>query len=161
MRDDEAFLRAIGDRPDDDLPRLIYADYLDERGNYARAEFIRIGCQRARLGLSHAGWHKLAARELALLAGNQPDWEREFEPASIVRFDRGFAAEIEVEAAGFARHYRRILNAGPTPAISLRNAWEALDDLVQLPVDLGVRELSLADNALTNADLEPLLKAGW
>ena len=30
---DAAFLRAIREQPDDDLPRLIYADYLDERGD--------------------------------------------------------------------------------------------------------------------------------
>jgi uncharacterized protein (TIGR02996 family) len=39
---DEAFIRAIVDRPGDDLPRLAYADWLDERddprGAYLRAE---------------------------------------------------------------------------------------------------------------------------
>jgi uncharacterized protein (TIGR02996 family) len=33
MTDDEAFFRAIVDKPDDDAPRLIYADWLDERGD--------------------------------------------------------------------------------------------------------------------------------
>ena len=28
------FLRAIHDRPNDDLPRLIFADWLDERGDW-------------------------------------------------------------------------------------------------------------------------------
>lgn len=40
--DDEAFIRAIVDAPCDDAPRLIYADWLDERddprGAYLRAE---------------------------------------------------------------------------------------------------------------------------
>src|SRR5581483_11873304 len=36
MRDEDviAFLRAVHDRPDDDLPRLIFADWLDERGDW-------------------------------------------------------------------------------------------------------------------------------
>lgn len=42
MNDDEAFIRAIVDRPGDDTPRLAYADWLDEhadpRGAYLRAE---------------------------------------------------------------------------------------------------------------------------
>ena len=40
--EDESFIRTIVDNPDDDLPRLIYADWLDEqddpRGGYLRAE---------------------------------------------------------------------------------------------------------------------------
>src|SRR5262245_37192027 len=43
--DGAALLRAIIDNPDEDTPRLVYADWLDEQGgesNAARAEFIRI-----------------------------------------------------------------------------------------------------------------------
>jgi uncharacterized protein (TIGR02996 family) len=37
----EPFLRAICAAPDDDAPRLVYADWLDEHGHPDRAEFIR------------------------------------------------------------------------------------------------------------------------
>ncbi len=47
--DRAAFLRAIADNPDDDLPRLVYADWLDEHGEPERAEFIRVQCELARL----------------------------------------------------------------------------------------------------------------
>lgn len=40
----EAFLRAIFDAPDDDTPRLVYADFLQENGEDDRAEFIRWQC---------------------------------------------------------------------------------------------------------------------
>lgn len=40
----EAFLRAIFDAPDDDTPRLVYADFLQENGDEARARFIRWQC---------------------------------------------------------------------------------------------------------------------
>ena len=49
MREEEAFLATIRDRPDDDGPRLIYADYLDEQGD-CRGDFIRIQCALAKLG---------------------------------------------------------------------------------------------------------------
>jgi uncharacterized protein (TIGR02996 family) len=42
----EAFLRAIFDAPDDDTPRLVYADFLQENGEEDRAEFIRWQCGR-------------------------------------------------------------------------------------------------------------------
>src|SRR5258707_13393979 len=42
MNEDEVFIRAIVDRPDDDTSRLVYADWLDDRddprGTYLRAE---------------------------------------------------------------------------------------------------------------------------
>ena len=39
-----AFYRAIADAPDDDTPRLVFADWLQEHGEDARAEFIRLQC---------------------------------------------------------------------------------------------------------------------
>jgi uncharacterized protein (TIGR02996 family) len=45
MNDGEALLRAIIDEPDDDTPRLVYADFLDEQGDHDRAEFIRVECR--------------------------------------------------------------------------------------------------------------------
>lgn len=40
----EAFLKAIFAAPDDDLPRLVFADWLDERGDAEWAERIRREC---------------------------------------------------------------------------------------------------------------------
>jgi uncharacterized protein (TIGR02996 family) len=44
---EEAFLQAIREDPDDDAPRLVYADWLEERGD-PRAELIRIQLELAR-----------------------------------------------------------------------------------------------------------------
>jgi uncharacterized protein (TIGR02996 family) len=63
MADHAAFLRAICDEPDEDAHRLVYADWLDEQGDAARADFIRIQCAQARL-----------ARFC------QPDWKPRVEP---------------------------------------------------------------------------------
>jgi len=49
LAEHEAFLRAIFDAPDDDTPRLVYADFLEENGEPERAEFIRLLCEQARL----------------------------------------------------------------------------------------------------------------
>jgi uncharacterized protein (TIGR02996 family) len=42
MNDADALLRAIFDAPDDDAPRLVYADWLDEHGQPNHARFIRL-----------------------------------------------------------------------------------------------------------------------
>ena len=48
MTDAVALLVAIRAAPDDDAPRLVYADWLDEHGQPERAEFIRVQCELAR-----------------------------------------------------------------------------------------------------------------
>lgn len=45
MSDGEALLKAILEQPDDDTPRLVYADWLLENGLGLRADFI---CRRVR-----------------------------------------------------------------------------------------------------------------
>jgi uncharacterized protein (TIGR02996 family) len=48
MSEEEALLAAVYANPDDDTPRLVYADWLDEHGDAERAEFIRLQIERAR-----------------------------------------------------------------------------------------------------------------
>ncbi len=52
MRHTTAFLHEIRNNKHDDLPRLVFADYLEETGDphdRARAEFIRLGVELAKL----------------------------------------------------------------------------------------------------------------
>src|SRR5438270_5082202 len=48
MTDESALLAAIRAVPEDDDPRLVYADWLDEHAQPKRAEFIRVQCELAR-----------------------------------------------------------------------------------------------------------------
>lgn len=50
MNDGLALLAAICEHPDDDTPRLVFADYLEEIGEDARGEFIRLQVGLGRLG---------------------------------------------------------------------------------------------------------------
>jgi uncharacterized protein (TIGR02996 family) len=47
--DDEALLRAVLAHPADDAPRLVYADWLDERGD-PRGEYLRVDLELGRAG---------------------------------------------------------------------------------------------------------------
>src|SRR4051794_6643142 len=49
MTHDEALWQAIIDAPEEDAPRLVYADWLEEHGQPERAEFIRVQCELAKL----------------------------------------------------------------------------------------------------------------
>ncbi len=48
MTDHDALVRAICEHPDDDTPRLIFADFLEESGEPARAAFVRAQVELAR-----------------------------------------------------------------------------------------------------------------
>ena len=67
MLDREPFLQAIFAAPDDDLPRLVFADYLDEQGDSDWAELIRVQCERAKFETS-ALWERDKALTEALSA---------------------------------------------------------------------------------------------
>src|SRR5690242_11888457 len=47
--EEEQLLRSIFESPEDDDPRLVYADWLESRGDAARAMFIRAQCAAAKL----------------------------------------------------------------------------------------------------------------
>ena len=69
LDDREAFLRGIFADPDSDLPRLVFADWLDERGEAAWAELIRLQCQFQFPAKRPADvWHEWFARERELTA---------------------------------------------------------------------------------------------
>lgn len=55
MTDERSLLDAILAHPDEDMPRLMYADWLQEHGQDERAEFIRVQIELARLG-QFGGW---------------------------------------------------------------------------------------------------------
>ncbi len=44
MADEDGFLRAIADAPGDDTTRRVYADWLEDQGDSARADALRLEC---------------------------------------------------------------------------------------------------------------------
>ena len=86
----DAFLKAIIANPDDDLPRLVYADYLDETSAADRAEFIRVQCQLAKLEEHEPLFRELEDREHALLAANEKKWFQSQRGLSEWVWRRGF-----------------------------------------------------------------------
>lgn len=103
MTYDDAFLHAILASPDDDTPRLIYADWLDERGD-PRGEFIRIQCLLAMMSAEDKRRSVLEQRERDLLARHQDRWLGGVRPLlSGWTFRRGFLDTISVPAATYLR----------------------------------------------------------
>jgi uncharacterized protein (TIGR02996 family) len=77
-----ALLRAAKETPDDDTPRLVLADWLQENGDEydaARGEFIRLQCERA--GLPQSDWRarNLFDNETELELRHGEEWFGMFE----------------------------------------------------------------------------------
>lgn len=60
-----------------DLPRLIYADWLDERGDHPKADFIRVQCALESLDEGDIAGDCLREYECSLLENHAREWAKE------------------------------------------------------------------------------------
>ncbi len=132
MRDKAArgFLEDIVAHPDDDAPRLIFADWLEEHGDSDRAEFIRVQIQRASLPEWDARQVALRLREQALIEQHEQKWREELphvEGISWEDFRRGFMATAEFDSFTALRNKASACwAAAPIEAVSIR--WPRRDE---------------------------------
>ena len=122
MDDRQAFMNAIIADIDNDLPRLEFADWLDDHGDPDRAEFIRVQCELASLPDDDPRRPQLVAREAELLGQHGYAWAEEY--GHVVN-NQGPCIDDFIYRRGFIEQ----------AAISLqRPAAEILDVLNRLPI---------------------------
>jgi uncharacterized protein (TIGR02996 family) len=158
MTDADDFLAAIIDRPDDDLPRLVFADFLEESGDGERAEFIRVQCELARLPAGHPDRPALAARGEELLKANRPRW---VVPVSRMaqQFRRGFVEVVRTTADLLLVAAARLFRATPVRELRLQTADQHTAALARLPGLDRVEALDLSNHGFgTWPLLAPLLE---
>jgi uncharacterized protein (TIGR02996 family) len=131
--DHDALLAAIADAPEDDAPRLVYADWLlqrDDELERARGEYIVIACTRARSPELEARMAELRSRHEERWLGPVADvtrgwprlWSRGvLEACSLERFERG------VTAQAIGHPIWRTLRV-----LEVRGYWLAPEDRVRL-----------------------------
>lgn len=141
-----ALLDAIRDDPDDDLPRLAYADWLMEQPSQedqARGEFIQLQCRLARMDADAPAIQETRRREAELLGEHRAAWLGELERVGGCELVRGF---IRLTIAGkkwqrLAKASRlsewslvfgvRVTDVGTEELAGLA-AWPALSDISEL-----------------------------
>jgi uncharacterized protein (TIGR02996 family) len=139
----EAFLQRIRAYPDDDAPRLVFADWLDEQGD-PRGAFIRVQLALAQFDREHAGGERvmrpereqvrdsLVVSQRALLDAHAEEWTAPFRRfATSPRFRRGFVEEVNVDSHNFFRHAHELFNAGPLRHIHLLDVGSMLPSVFQ------------------------------
>jgi len=167
MTQEDAFLQAIRDNPEDDTVRLIYADWLQERGEAtggARAELIRVQCALVRNG---EGPERLSLRqrEQELLLQYQAEWERPLHRLGCYcTFERGFVTGVRVEARKFMTGAERLFQVTPLLA-RVQLYWGAVppherarltSHLTACPHLSRLRHLDLSNNYLGSVGAQAL-----
>jgi uncharacterized protein (TIGR02996 family) len=113
VNEEEAFLQTIAENADDDLPRLIFADWLEERGD-PRGEFIRVQCALARMPPDDPDRPQVEERERGLLGQYEHVWTDWL--ARLVdhwEFRRGFVERVVMLPRSFVAHGKELLRAAP------------------------------------------------
>ncbi len=114
MSSREALLRAIIEMPDDDAPRLAYADFLEKSGDCDRAEFIRVQCALDKMPPEAPENKTARERETELLEQFGWDWAGEFgTQISQWVYRRGFIERVEMCLETSAEEILAVLAKAP------------------------------------------------
>jgi uncharacterized protein (TIGR02996 family) len=120
MAIEDAFLHDILTHPDDDAPRLIYADWLEEHNN-PRGEFIRAQCALAQLAAEDPRRWPLEQRERELLASHESEWLPRWNLTGEWRFRRGFIEEITLTPEEYLAYENQLFKRAPIRHLRLRS----------------------------------------
>jgi uncharacterized protein (TIGR02996 family) len=143
---EDAFLADIAEHPDDDAPRLIYADWLDEHGEPAQAAFIRAQIELARTDPNTDEHDRIALREYARWDALVAELGPVAAGAGLLMSDyrRGFpATPIHLLVSTFRDQSPRWWPRLPVRGVSIDLAPWNVDELVRVPYLARLRELVL------------------
>jgi uncharacterized protein (TIGR02996 family) len=152
----EAFYQDILEHPDDRAPRLIYADWLEERGD-PRGEFIRLHCAATDLAPGDPARAPLAKRLRELLALHEVTWTdelvgplRELLGTDQFEYDfrSGFVEALTLPARLFLTHAQALFDLVPLRRLRLLEAGPSLRELARSPVLGRLSGLDLAGGGL-------------
>jgi uncharacterized protein (TIGR02996 family) len=122
----DALLAAVIAAPDDDLPRLVYADYLDDVGgdaNVARAEFVRAEVTAERLPADDPERERLETRAAKLFNRHGNMWNAYLPGVGTnvcrLRYRRGFPFSLTTTFRHFIERGNLLLNGAPICSLQL------------------------------------------
>ncbi|MDY3556216.1 TIGR02996 domain-containing protein [Gemmata sp. JC717] len=160
MNDEQALLAAIQSHPDEDTPRLAYADWLDEHArseaDRARAEFIRTQIESARLPADDDHRAELEDHAEKLLHAHQRDWLPP-DPvwlALFYKWQRGFVAALDPCSRGVFNGENHLKDLAAFPLAEELNLSFCVADAEfrHMPDLPNLRSLDIGGNARITAD---------
>jgi uncharacterized protein (TIGR02996 family) len=161
MPREEDFLEAIRAAPDDDGPRLVYADWLDERGD-PRGEFIRLQIALAGIPADDPGRTPLERQERRLLNANWGRWGGPLRALGVERFSfgRGFIEAVATNIDTLLRSGEELFRLAPVRTLRVSGGQDQLPVLTaHVPILGRVRRLDLSLWGLTGEGLRMLVRS--
>jgi uncharacterized protein (TIGR02996 family) len=156
---EQPFLTDVFACPEDNTPRLVYADWLEENDQAHRAEFIRVQCQLAGLDEDDPAQSGLKEREWELLTVYRDEWGRAL-PAwarkSPHTYRRGFVERASVTATQFLQQGNALFALAPIRELHLRSAAGRMAEVAASPLLARLTALGFEKNTLTADDLREL-----
>jgi uncharacterized protein (TIGR02996 family) len=166
--DEAALLRTICEDPEADLPRLVYADWLEEHDRIERAEFIRWHIEVARDRETYGPDYMCREYEADFNRRFQAEWSQglpkwrtghEYTPRHLPKlFERGFAAKCVAIASRFVRHGEALVETHPLRFLILTHAKQFTKQLGQSRALRHIQHLGLESNNLDYSDICQLLQ---
>jgi uncharacterized protein (TIGR02996 family) len=150
-----AFLQSIAEEGDDNTSRLVFSDWLEERGETPRADFLRVQCELASAKLSKKRRQDLRLRERELLDAHRHEWCQAFRlPIEEVHFERGLIAKMRLSKwdggklldPAFAPRLVTLTELDLSGLHLGDNGLDAFAKTARLP---ALRKLILSDNDIT------------
>jgi uncharacterized protein (TIGR02996 family) len=139
-QDEQSFLNAIYANPHDDTPRLVFADWLDERGaddDKARAALIRAQCQAEYLAPGSKERKRLEREAKALIKVNEKRWLKDIRAAKLGTdhtFRRGFLDGVTISPTRFVERGADLFRIATTlRTVKFPNAANELTELAESP----------------------------
>jgi uncharacterized protein (TIGR02996 family) len=158
--DEQPFLDAVFARYQDDGPRLIYADFLEDAGDAERAELVRVQLALARLPDEHERRHELANRENELHNAQRNRFTSGLGGLiKNVEFRRGVPDSVTVDTAVFLERGDGLFASVRVRKLRLLDEAGLLPKLIHSPLLTHVRELDLCDNGLGNGGVDLLTRS--
>lgn len=165
--EEQAFFAAIAAEPLENASRLVYADWLEERGD-PLAEFIRVQCAISDVWeavgeelINDAAWYERSRQEHLLSAEFFPLWQERLKnlPVEFVGFDRGLPDKFYISAADFVECADELFTLCPWAA--QLHVDGDLNDFPSSPHWARIRglELGTEENAGDNGWLARLLRS--
>lgn len=159
MTDDAALLRAICADPDEDTPRLAFADHLDERGDGDRAAFVRGQVELATLKEDSPRRREVAFRCRQSLDANEERW---LQPREAFRRDRawsrGFVETFSTTMNDLILGHQELFRTHPFRRVWLSELDGDIGGVAFLPPGNRITALDLAGNKLGVNQLKRLAK---
>jgi uncharacterized protein (TIGR02996 family) len=149
---EDVFLRDVLDHPNDDTPRLVYADWLQEQGDeerQVRAELIRTQCELGRLPPGDRRRAGLEGQARAILKEHGRKWTQPLRRERLGRgweFRRGFVEGVTLSIRKqFVPKAARLFALAPIRAVRFRDASNELDDLMTSSYLARLRSIDLRE----------------